>query len=551
MTSELDAAKNALGIALGEYLDVCQDFQSGNSNTASEAHGPLDIPITILPEHLANEYRRVVLLEKKIQRAKAALKISRNYSSAITPINSLPTEVFTHIFRLVTESEPCRLDPWSPSYGGLPKYPVLLTHVCSHWRRIIVDTPFFWSHIDAIPLAYTDERIQNRVQTFVTRAAHSTLDVHITTPYPTDEQWETVGLSEFLGPLVPRIRALDLEIIIDENVEDYEVEPPARDFCASVLSVCLGPSCVPGTLTQVQLRVDTLVTCHFIEGIEDVRHDDYLSLDVPAHRLEATWQHVTILSLEGLFPFWSSAAYSGLVELRLDGHSYLGGTPILEHQLANILSSSPRLQVLIIALPITPANTPCAPVLLSDLDKLVLQPKATDTLECITRLLIPGLKRLHTTIGGTTWDLDEKGIFTETAKFFSRSNITTLHVVGVKNFPKLIGSVGTIQALALTISTGADVNILLTGEKPPNLQPRRLHILSRSFFNFEIDVLSQLVKMYAPRQLLLRGPYHIARDGVHLTRADEIEQELSTLGYATEVILLELPGFKYEPLLSF
>ncbi|CEL56530.1 hypothetical protein RSOLAG1IB_07879 [Rhizoctonia solani AG-1 IB] len=541
-----------LEVALNEYLDACQGFQIANPNSISEAHELIDvIPSTITPECLANEYTRITLLEKKIQRTKAVLEISRNRASVITPVDSLPAEVLIHILRLVAESESCELDPWSPGYGGLPKYPVLLTHVCTRWRRIIIDIPLFWSHIDAIPLMHTDERIRNRTQTFVARAGHSTLDIHITTPYPTDEDWEAAGLSRFLVPLVPRMRSLNLEIIIDENVEDYEVESPTRNFCASILSVCFGPGCVPGTLTRFQLRVDTLVACLFLEGVGNVRHDDYLFLDVPAQHLEDIWQHITVLRLKALFPFWSSTAYSGLVELRLDGRSYLGGTPISEHQFANILSSSPRLRVMIIDLPITPAITPYSPVLLADLDTLVLQSRATraNSLEHIIRLLIPGPKPLHATIDCKAWSLVEEDNVTETAKFFSRSNITTLHLLGAGNVSRLIGSVSTIQALALTISTREDVESLLAGEKPSNLYLQRLHILNRSRFEFGINVLSQLVKIYAPLQLLLRGPYHITRGEVHLTRADEIQQELSNLGCSTEVLLLALPDFKHEPLL--
>ncbi|GAB1523338.1 hypothetical protein RhiTH_006482 [Rhizoctonia solani] len=548
MTSELYHANNGLEIALDEYLEACQTFQNSNLNATPKPQGSVD-PV---PRVITSEYRRIALLEKKMRHVKETLEISRGGSSIVTPINTLPVEVLTRVFWLVTKSKPCKLDPWSLKYGGLLKYPVLLTHVCPYWRQIIIDSPLFWSHIDAIPLMCTDETVKTRIQTFVTRAGYSTLDIHISMPYPTDEHWESFGLSEFLGPLVPRIRSLDVEIIMDDDIEDYEVQPPALDFCASILSVCLGPGSVPGILTEVNLRIDTLIRCLFLEGAEGGRRDEnYLSIDVPTHHLESIWRYVTILNLGGIFPFWSSVAYSGLVELRLDGNSYINDKTISECQLASILSSSPQLRTLIISLSIVPAGTPCVPVLLSSLDTLVLHPEATHNLECVMRLLIPGLKPLHTTIGGIARDLGEKNTITEAAKFFSRSNLTTLHVVDIDNFSRLLGSVDTIQGLGITISAREDAESLLACEKPPNLYPRRLHIFSRSSFSFSFHLLSQLVQMYTPRQLFLRGLYRIDRDGVHLTKADDIEQGLSNFGFTTEVILLELPGFKDEPFLSF
>ena len=82
---------------------------------------------------------------KSLEESVLALKLRRN---ALSPVSSLPPEVFIAIFSLLC------IPGTSPSPdGGTPDSDYHLTrlrvsHVCHHWREIALDQPLLWSHVD-------------------------------------------------------------------------------------------------------------------------------------------------------------------------------------------------------------------------------------------------------------------------------------------------------------------------------------------------------------------------------------------------------------------
>ena len=78
---------------------------------------------------------------KSLEESIRALKHRRN---AVSPISSLPPEVFATIFSLT-----CL--PGIPSLGGRPEHNLArihLSHVCHQWREIALNQPLLWSHVD-------------------------------------------------------------------------------------------------------------------------------------------------------------------------------------------------------------------------------------------------------------------------------------------------------------------------------------------------------------------------------------------------------------------
>jgi hypothetical protein len=76
-------------------------------------------------------------LEESIQ----ALKSRRN---TLSPVSSLPPEIFAAIFSFL-----CL--PGIPSLGGKPDRNIArlrISHVCQQWRKIALNHPLLWSHID-------------------------------------------------------------------------------------------------------------------------------------------------------------------------------------------------------------------------------------------------------------------------------------------------------------------------------------------------------------------------------------------------------------------
>ncbi|KEP50189.1 F-box-like protein, partial [Rhizoctonia solani 123E] len=66
-------------------------------------------------------------------------------STRARPIDSLPDEILTQIFALAC---PMHISTWS-ALGLIPQpstnNPVILTHVCSYWRRVAIAFSGLWA----------------------------------------------------------------------------------------------------------------------------------------------------------------------------------------------------------------------------------------------------------------------------------------------------------------------------------------------------------------------------------------------------------------------
>ena len=78
---------------------------------------------------------------KSLEESARALKLRRN---ALSPVSSLPPEVFTTIFSFVC------LPPGKPGHH-LSRLHV--SHVCHQWRGIALNQPFLWSHVNFTALS--------------------------------------------------------------------------------------------------------------------------------------------------------------------------------------------------------------------------------------------------------------------------------------------------------------------------------------------------------------------------------------------------------------
>jgi hypothetical protein len=82
---------------------------------------------------------------KSLEESIHVLKLRRN---ALSPISSLPSEIFATIFSLL-----CL--PGIPSLGGEPGRKLRISHVCHQWREIALNQPLLWSHVDFSTLSLT------------------------------------------------------------------------------------------------------------------------------------------------------------------------------------------------------------------------------------------------------------------------------------------------------------------------------------------------------------------------------------------------------------
>jgi hypothetical protein len=83
---------------------------------------------------------------KSLEEYTRALKLRRN---ALSPVSSLPSDVFAAIFSIL-----CL--PGTPSLDGKPDHHLAqlsVSHVCHQWREIALNQPLLWSHVNFTTLS--------------------------------------------------------------------------------------------------------------------------------------------------------------------------------------------------------------------------------------------------------------------------------------------------------------------------------------------------------------------------------------------------------------
>ena len=132
---------------------------------------------------------------KSLEESIRALKHRRN---ALSPVSSLPPEVFAAIFSFV-----CL--PVTSSPGGKQDHHLALlhvSHVCHQWREIAVNQPLLWSHVDFTSLSVAG------IAEMLVRARSVPLSLEASV---LGHRWDDVRFSTFRKELqarVPHIRQL-------------------------------------------------------------------------------------------------------------------------------------------------------------------------------------------------------------------------------------------------------------------------------------------------------------------------------------------------------
>ncbi|KAH7338469.1 hypothetical protein B0J17DRAFT_424103 [Rhizoctonia solani] len=132
MIEQLAAARDVLRSALDQYLSVCLFIDK------SYVDGCLPASTFVgLMNGISDELSHAPIYEEALLRARLACASVRNRSSQIVPLNRLPADILIQIFQLVTIKQNClKIDKNSEKKHKNPKYPSLLTQVCSRWRQV-------------------------------------------------------------------------------------------------------------------------------------------------------------------------------------------------------------------------------------------------------------------------------------------------------------------------------------------------------------------------------------------------------------------------------
>lgn len=387
----------------------------------------------------------------------------------ITPIHVLPPEIMTRIFQLVLDTQPCYFaDQAQDSLKGSPiLYPEILSHICSRWRHIAINSRVLWSHVDLVPFntrsSLPSSRFIARAAAFAARSGHSPLHVHVagrTTSNDSDSLDIDTDLNEFCISIAPRMKSLDLS-----TYHSFRI------LHLFVLQSCL-TNCVPGSLHELVVTSNTGILSSTYGG--DIETGDpFIDID-QQHNTECLLA-VRDLRLTGIYFPWAHPVYHGLVELHLmPQNEYLGPSlDIPQAQFMGILNGSPKLRILYFGLNLTeliPHNNAHTHTKLDDLEVLNVRLMNCDNYEALFRFLSPGSKSLQISLTFQPGRLPSVLFSDEFESFFARSNITQLYIEcnGSLQLPQMFRS---LHMPGLRVLILADCN-LGTAPHPRDGEPR-------------------------------------------------------------------------------
>ncbi|KAG8715053.1 hypothetical protein FRC08_011051 [Ceratobasidium sp. 394] len=354
---------------------------------------------------LDSEIPSLSMHEETLHDTRISLLQLRNSSAKLTRINAFPPEVLTHILAL-SRTYCAYADGGKQCFNAVAE-------VNTQWRRIALSTPDMWTHID-IHIGASERSRYSLAKLLFERSKDALVHVHISEPgrFDPDEptaRLDIIRLANFLAPHFPRVHSLDLDTRTTSN-----------HLISYILQQWLniGPT-APKALYIHRTKV------------RDLLHPENGEQENVAPTRESGAQkallHLRILHLQGAVFKWESPAYRGLVDLRLDAGSPFSSLTISMSQLANILTTSPKMGTLKLqrVLVNNPEEwTPPAPIVLDCLQTLNLVDLGPDSLNLVLPLIAQPNPSAQLSIGLT---FDTGQLFDELEAFFSRCHVATLY----------------------------------------------------------------------------------------------------------------------------
>ncbi|KAG8722943.1 hypothetical protein FRC09_005468 [Ceratobasidium sp. 395] len=336
----------------------------------------------------AADEEALVLLDSDVQ-----LKQLRNRHEAL--VNTLPVEILAHIFHLFADrTQPILACDKGPS--GTYQRATILASVCYQWRRVTLGIHTLWSLISFF--AEDCHQVDNPLaRLWLERSANSPLHLIISH----ESIHEPITIAPMLIPHANRFRTLS--IVADSPEDISEIMTVWLDYGA------------PGSVTELRLFTrsekdfPTMLDIHQKYSPESI--DKYL-------------RPVQILQLKNVYLDWDSAAYEGLLSLRL------GETIIRMTQFAKILNASPCLNSLFLKnILFLQRGSALLPSLISlpDLRTLYIDDIAPEYMGHIFHLIQPGLHYdVHLNVSPLSLPLNETESYLNMSRLnpiFSRPQI--------------------------------------------------------------------------------------------------------------------------------
>ncbi|GAB1522908.1 U3 snoRNP protein [Rhizoctonia solani] len=544
MIAKLNAVRQSLRSALDQYLEMCLAIDYSFTDNSSPQYG-----FELLTNAIVDELELFTSYEKKLSQAKAALGTARNRSAIAVPFSRLPNDILIRIFELVTTEHSCIAHKQKQANKYIvPRYPSLLAHVCSRWRRVVMSSTYLWSHIDIPTFFSHNKETFAGMDEYIAQSGASLLDIHIveldgldnpvlTTPGP---------LTRVLVPLTSRIRSLEIELSAPYN----------KTGGYSIMLSFFFSNCAPGTLKRLAICLNNSnAPCCFIAAAFSVPKrnitsfgaaaENVISLSIPEKTLEDLWLPITTLELRGVYPRWSSKAYSDLTTLRLGSNGGFRAS-VSQAEISAILSSSPKLRILDFGLNITYAYSPeeeIKPVGLDDLEVLLTGERTPEQLGRLLCLIAPGSRPLSISLRQSA-GRHRTRFSAEVRNFFARANVEVVGMAGSYAYQQVIELQELVPEMRALVFSRINIrqidwNSVSLGDPETDLQD--LYVLRDTMISQ--DNLLRMVKAHRIHKLIMAEDAKIM-DAIGLTPVLDkrtIHEQLSALEVDLKLIDSEEP----------
>ncbi|KAG8721334.1 hypothetical protein FRC09_008054 [Ceratobasidium sp. 395] len=298
--TEWKAARALLSSTIQSYLVACATLHAMCIRPSSQAQEHFFVEEAFKLVDL--ELRSMTFEEDELRDTRILLSKMRNTSTRLALANTLPVEILEKIF--LQSRTYCAHDSGAKlSYNAL-------TGVSTYWRRVAINTPELWTHIDVGP----DISTQSLAKVLLGRTRDIPVYMHVFEPTVSGDSAIT-KLTGFLAPFINRVCSLDLETYSH-----------SRNLAKSVIDLWIKRG-------SSMLRE---LTIYRPNGSEVLRPTNPRVTEGQRKTLPA----LQILHLHSSKFSWDSPVYHGLVDLRIQGDDF-ADIEISALQLANVLAMSP------------------------------------------------------------------------------------------------------------------------------------------------------------------------------------------------------------------
>ncbi|KAF8597677.1 hypothetical protein BDV93DRAFT_562094 [Ceratobasidium sp. AG-I] len=442
------------------------------------------------------------MLRKAVKATRAHLLPKRRNTLAL--INKLPPEVLQQIFAALPLCVH-NIDNEVPLHIGSIE---VITEVCGYWRRMAINTACLWTHID-LTVGSNFHALYQRSTNFFERSRGAPIHLHISDPsaggYSCYEP-QVIALTKHIAPHLIRIQSLD----VHSRYHPKCLICPMNAFWLSNGSI--------GSTKALSIRKPGSNGLVFLGGTSRATPE----LKSQEHGGELLHSLSTLHLQNTYFP-WSSSAYRGLIDLRLDFTGVIDTTDISVSQstFADILSSSPQLATLKLSnllITQTPDWNQSTSYRLGCLQVLNVLAMDLESLSLLLPMIDPPQSAGGLSVGMPAYTGNK---FEEVVEgFFNRSYITTLHLVqhdapnDIAHVMALLKHITGLERLSLRCSTPEQCTPLIPYDLAVEAEQTK-----RSFDLNELYIISKpvnpekiqpLISMYGVQTLYLVGcEFHI------------------------------------------